>query len=154
MKFLYSLGIRFYGFAVLIASLFNEKAKKWREGRKDIFIELKKAFEGNQSPVIWFHCASLGEFEQGRPVIESFKQKFPDYKVLLTFFSPSGYEVRKNYVGADYIFYLPLDTYANASKFIDIVKPKLAVFVKYEFWYNYINTLNQKNIPLYLISAK
>jgi 3-deoxy-D-manno-octulosonic-acid transferase len=154
MKFLYSLGIRLYGFAVLIASLFNDKAKKWREGRRDIFIELEKAFEGNQSPVIWFHCASLGEFEQGRPVIESFKQKFPNYKILLTFFSPSGYEVRKNYTGADYVFYLPLDTYSNASKFIDIVNPKVAVFVKYEFWYNYINELKRKNIPLYLISAK
>jgi 3-deoxy-D-manno-octulosonic-acid transferase len=154
MKFLYSLGIRFYGFAVLIASLFNEKAKRWREGRKDIFNNLKKAFDGNQLPVIWFHCASLGEFEQGRPVIESFKQKFPNYKVLLTFFSPSGYEVRKNYAGADYVFYLPLDTYANANKFIDRVNPKIAVFVKYEFWYNYINTLNQKGVPLYLISAK
>jgi len=154
MKFIYSLGIRFYGFAVLIASLFNEKAKKWIEGRKNIIEKVTKALQGNKAPIIWFHCASLGEFEQGRPIIEAFKQKFPDYKILLTFFSPSGYEVRKNYAGADFVFYLPLDTHSNAKQFVDIINPKIAVFVKYEFWYNYINCLNEKNVPLYLVSAK
>ncbi|HTA82964.1 MAG TPA: glycosyltransferase N-terminal domain-containing protein, partial [Bacteroidia bacterium] len=154
MRYIYSLGIRLYGFAVLIASLFNDKAKKWRNGRKDIFEDLKKIFSTTQSPVIWFHCASLGEFEQGRPVIEEFKQKYPDYKILLTFFSPSGYEVRKNYTGADFIFYLPLDTNSNAKRFIEIAKPNIAVFVKYEFWFHFINILKRKGVPTYLISAK
>jgi 3-deoxy-D-manno-octulosonic-acid transferase len=154
MKYIYSLGIRLYGLAILIASLFNDKAKKWRNGRKDIFEDLKKAFSTNQSPVIWFHCASLGEFEQGRPVIEEFKHKYPNYKILLTFFSPSGYEVRKNYAGADFIFYLPLDTNSNAKKFVEIIKPSIAVFVKYEFWFHFINILKRKGIPTYLISAK
>jgi len=154
MRFIYSLGIRLYGFAIVIASLFNDKARKWRDGRKDIFGELQKAFQNNQSPVIWFHCASLGEFEQGRPVIEEFKQKFPRYKILLTFFSPSGYEVRKNYASVDYVFYLPLDTYSNAKRFIEITKPEIAVFVKYEFWFHFLYILNSKRIPLFLISAK
>jgi 3-deoxy-D-manno-octulosonic-acid transferase len=154
MKFIYSLGIRFYGFAILIASLFNEKARKLRNGWEDVFFKIKTAVEDNHSAIIWFHCASLGEFEQGRPVIEAFKQKHPQYKILLTFFSPSGYEVRKNYFAADYIFYLPLDKYANAKKFIEIAKPQIAVFVKYEFWYNYLTILHDKNVPIYLISAK
>jgi len=154
MKFIYSFGIRIYGLAILIASLFNDKAKKWQEGRKDIFGNLQKAVQENTAPVIWFHCASLGEFEQGRPVIEEFGKKFPSYKILLTFFSPSGYEVRKNYPSADYIFYLPLDTNGNARQFIEIVKPSVAVFVKYEFWFHYLQTLKSKNVPAYLISAK
>jgi 3-deoxy-D-manno-octulosonic-acid transferase len=154
MKFLYTLGIRFYGFAILLASIFNEKAKKWRQGRKHIFTKLQDVFSNVNEPVIWFHCSSLGEFEQGRPVIESFRQKFPGYKILLTFFSPSGYEIRKDYNGADYVFYLPLDTYSNAKRFIEITKPKLAVFVKYEFWYNYLQCLHSSNVPVYLISAK
>jgi 3-deoxy-D-manno-octulosonic-acid transferase len=102
---------------------------------------------------VWFHCASLGEFEQGRPVIEAFKEAYPNYKVMLTFFSPSGYEVRKNYSGADFIFYLPLDSLKNANLFLDIVKPKLAVFVKYEFWHYYLQALQQRNIPVLSISA-
>ncbi len=154
MKFLYTLGIRFYGFAILLASLFNEKARKWRQGRREIFTKLQDAFNNVKEPVIWFHCSSLGEFEQGRPVIEAFRQKFPGYKILLTFFSPSGYEIRKNYNGADYVFYLPLDTYSNAKRFLEITKPKLAVFVKYEFWYNYMQCIHSSNVPVYLISAK
>jgi 3-deoxy-D-manno-octulosonic-acid transferase len=153
MKFIYSLGIMFYGLAISIASLFNNKAKKWKQGRKDIFQNLQKALKDNKSPLIWFHCASLGEFEQGRPVIEEFKKKFPQYKILLTFFSPSGYEMRKDYAFADYIFYLPLDTASNAKRFVEIVKPSVAIFVKYEFWHNYLNQLQQQNIPTYLISA-
>jgi len=137
-----------------LQAFFNDKAGKWKNGRKDIFANLTKAFLDNKSPVIWFHCASLGEFEQGRPVIEAFKLKYPKYKVLLTFFSPSGYEVRKNYAGADYVFYLPLDTRSNTKRFVQIVNPTIAVFVKYEFWYNYMNQLHDKGIPLYLISAK
>ncbi|HTB06191.1 MAG TPA: glycosyltransferase N-terminal domain-containing protein [Bacteroidia bacterium] len=153
MKFIYSLGIRFYGLAIFIASLFNDKAKKWRLGRKDIFQNLQKALQNNKSPIAWFHCASLGEFEQGRPVIEEFKQKFPQYKILLTFFSPSGYEMRKDYASADYIFYLPLDTVSNAKRFVEIVKPSVTIFVKYEFWHNYLNQLQQQGVPTYLISA-
>lgn len=154
MRFLYSIGIRLYGLAILLASLFNEKAKKWVAGRSGIFQQITKAFEGNKSPVIWFHCASLGEFEQGRPIIEAYRQQHPEYKILLTFFSPSGYEVRKKYEGADYVFYLPLDTHSNAKKFIEITKPRIAVFVKYEFWFHYLNQLQNKNAPTYLVSAK
>lgn len=154
MRTFYNLGIRLYGFAILVASLFNNKAKKWRDGRKDIFPELVLAIQGNEQPLAWFHCASLGEFEQGRPVIESFRKKFPSYKILLTFFSPSGYEARKGYNEADYVFYLPLDTPANAKKFIQITKPGIAVFIKYEFWFNYLNELHVKNIPSFIVSAK
>src|SRR5581483_611220 len=154
MKIIYNLGIRFYGLAIIVVSLFNEKAKKWRTGRKDIFSILQKTFADVKEPVAWFHASSLGEFEQGRPVIEAFRQAKPNYKILLTFFSPSGYEIRKNYTGADYIFYLPLDTPSNAKRFVDIVKPKFSVFVKYEFWFNYLKELHKANAPVYLISAK
>ncbi len=154
MKSLYNIGIRLYGFAVLIAGFFNEKAAKWRRGRKDIFIHLQQSVKDSTQPLAWFHCASLGEFEQGRPVIESFRKKFPGYRILLTFFSPSGYEARKDYKEADYVFYLPLDTPFNAKKFIEIVKPGIAVFVKYEFWHNYLNELKNKKTPSFLISAK
>jgi 3-deoxy-D-manno-octulosonic-acid transferase len=123
------------------------------QGRENQFEKLEQAFAGNTAPVVWFHCASLGEFEQGRPVIEAFKAEFPEDKVLLTFFSPSGYEVRKNYSGADFIFYLPLDSAANARKFLAIVQPKLAVFVKYEFWHYYLQELEQRHIPILSISA-
>src|ERR1700722_14940096 len=123
MRLLYNLGIRLYGFSIFLASFFNEKAAKWRNGRKEIFIKLIEVFQSSSQPIAWFHCASLGEFEQGRPVIETFRRKFPNYKILLTFFSPSGYEARKDYKEADYIFYLPLDTPNNAKKFIEIIKP-------------------------------
>jgi 3-deoxy-D-manno-octulosonic-acid transferase len=154
MRSLYNLGIRLYGFSIFIAGFFYEKAAKWRSGRKGIFINLKQSFQNSSNPLAWFHCASLGEFEQGRQVIEAFRKKFPDYKILLTFFSPSGYETRKDYKEADFIFYLPLDTPYNAEQFIEIVKPALAIFIKYEFWYNYLNVLNTKKIPAFLISAK
>jgi len=154
MKFLYNIGIRSYGLSIAIASLFNDKAKRWRRGRKDIFTKLQAVFENVKEPVAWFHCSSLGEFEQGRPVMEAFRQKFPSYKILLTFFSPSGYDVRRDYIGADYVFYLPLDTPSNAKQFVKLVKPKFTVFVKYEFWYNYLNQLHKANVPTYLISAK
>ncbi len=149
---LYNFGIWIYYFGIWIASFFNKKAKLWIEGRKDIFTRIKLQITDNQ-PIIWFHCASLGEFEQGRPLIEKIKQELPDHKILLTFFSPSGFEIRKNYKQADYIFYLPIDTKNNAKRFIEIVQPKMAFFVKYEFWYNYLNQLNQQNVPTYLISS-
>jgi len=154
MKGLYNLGIRLYGLSIFIAGFFNEKARKWRTGRKDIFIKLKDAIQDSDRPLAWFHCASLGEFEQGRPVIETFRKKFPSYKILLTFFSPSGYEVRKDYKEADYVFYLPLDTEPNAKRFIETVKPSIAIFIKYEFWFNYLTQLKNNNIPTFLISAK
>lgn len=124
-----------------------------QQGREQQFERLKQALQGNQSPVVWFHCASLGEFEQGRPVIEAFREVFPTYKILLTFFSPSGYEVRKSYNGADYVLYLPLDSEENASRFIALVQPKMAVFVKYEFWHYYLQQLQEQQIPVLSISA-
>jgi 3-deoxy-D-manno-octulosonic-acid transferase len=131
----------------------NQKAKKWKTGRQDIFKKLREAFANNSAPVLWVHCASLGEFEQGRPVIEALKSKNKKLKILLTFFSPSGYEVRKNYAHADWIFYLPADSKKNAARFISIVKPQQVIFVKYEFWYYYLTTLQKQKIPTYLISA-
>lgn len=154
MRNLYNIGIRLYGFSIFMAGFFNTKAAKWKSGRKDIFIKLKKVMQGSKQPLAWFHCASLGEFEQGRPLIEAFRNTFPEYKILLTFFSPSGYEVRKDYAVADYIFYLPLDTPFNAKRFIEITKPSVAIFVKYEFWFNYLNELNARKIPTFLVSAK
>ncbi|MBB6611000.1 3-deoxy-D-manno-octulosonic acid transferase [Pontibacter sp. Tf4] len=153
MKLLYDIGLKAYNGLLTVAAPFNQKAKLMLQGRDRQFERLQEAFAGNTAPVVWFHCASLGEFEQGRPVIEAFKVEFPEYKVLLTFFSPSGYEVRKNYSGADFIFYLPLDSAANARKFITIVQPKLAVFVKYEFWHYYLQELEQRHIPILSISA-
>ena len=153
MQFFYNLGIWFYGIAIRLVAPFNEKAKLFRNGRINIFERLKKAFSENQQEVAWFHCASLGEFEQGRPVIEAFREEFPYFKILLTFFSPSGYEIRKNYVGADWIFYLPLDTANNAKKFVEITKPTIAFFVKYEFWHHYISELEKHKIPIISFSS-
>ncbi len=150
--FLYNLSIHLFGLAIRIASHFNPKAKLWIEGRKNIFEKLKTTIDPS-AKIIWFHVASLGEFEQGRPVIECMRQQFPQHKILLTFFSPSGYEIRKNYAGAESIFYLPLDTKRNAQQFIAIVKPQMAIFVKYEFWIHYINALHNNKIPIYSISS-
>ena len=148
----YNLSIRLYGFIVNVASFFKPKAKQWIEGRKNWQSNFKAILKPNEKR-IWVHAASLGEFEQGRNLIEAFKKDYPAYKIVLTFFSPSGYEVRKNYEHADYIFYLPLDTKTNAGDFVQLINPSLAVFVKYEFWYHYLNTLHQKNIPTIIISA-
>lgn len=136
-----------------IGQYFSPKLKLFSAGRKDIFHKLEAAFATNSQPIIWIHCASLGEFEQGRPVIEQFKMEYPRHKILLTFFSPSGFEVRKDYEFADYVFYLPLDTPANARKFIAITKPILAIFVKYEFWRNYCLALHQQQVPILSISS-
>ena len=153
MRILYNVGIYLYLTGIYIYSLFDSKAKLWVAGRKGIFNQLKSKLNNKNEKIAWFHAASLGEFEQGRTVIEKFKVKYPDYKILLTFFSPSGYEIRKNYQNADYIFYLPIDTPANAKRFVEIVKPKVVFFIKYEFWFNYLNTLKDKDIPVYLISG-
>ncbi len=148
----YNLGIQIYALGIRVASLFNPKAKLWLRGRNNLLQQIKNTVtpDGN---IVWMHCASVGEFEQGRPVIEKLKQENSNCKVLLTFFSPSGYELRKNYPGADYIFYMPLDTRKNASAFIEAVNPKLAIFVKYEFWFHHLNELRKKNIHTILISG-
>lgn len=152
MNFLYSIAIGFYSVAVRVAALFNEKAKLFVAGRKNWEQSLKSKIDPAAS-YIWIHCASLGEFEQGRPVIEAIKEKFPEYKILLSFFSPSGFEIRKNYALADVITYLPLDTKQNARTFISLVNPVKVFFVKYEYWNNYINELHKRKIPLFLVSA-
>ncbi len=152
MSFLYNILIHLYQFIIWIASLFNPKAQLWVEGRKDILKKLEEQIDPNDK-IAWFHAASLGEFEQGRPVIESFRKQYPNYKILLTFFSPSGYEIRKDYEGADYIVYLPIDTKKNAREFIRIVQPKLVIFIKYEFWFNYLKVLSESNIPVFFASV-
>ena len=152
MTFIYKAGIFIYSLLIRLSSLFNEKAKLFVKGRKNWKQNLSSKIDVN-SKYIWFHCSSLGEFEQGRPVIEELKLQRPEYKILLTFFSPSGYEIRKNYPLADVVVYLPLDTKRNAQTFLEIVKPEKAFFVKYEFWYFFISELKRRNIPLYIVSA-
>lgn len=153
MRLIYNLGILLLRMAYALASMFNEKAALFTTGRKNLFQNLQNSLRENTSPIIWVHASSLGEFEQARPVIESLKRELPSYRILLTFFSPSGYEVRKNYAHADYVFYLPWDTAGHARRFVDIVNPALVIFVKYEFWYHYANQLQARSIPLLSISA-
>lgn len=150
---LYSFVLFLYRGLIRLAALFQSKAHLMNEGQKHVWDGLEEHFETNIKPVVWFHTASLGEFEQGRPIIESYKKENPSHFILVTFFSPSGYEVRKNYAGADYVSYLPLDGYFNSSRFIDLVKPSLAVFVKYEFWHYYLTGLKERSIPTILVSA-
>jgi len=152
MSILYTISIQFFVIAIHIAALFNSKAKLWIKGRKAIFQKLAEATKENQD-IVWFHCASLGEFEQGKPIIEGYKIKHPTHKILLTFFSPSGYEIRKNFDLVDWVFYLPADTKKNARQFINIVNPIKVIFIKYEFWFNYMAELNKKNIPFYSVSS-
>ena len=146
MHSLYNMGIGVYGLAIRMASLFYPKANDWIAGRRNLLEEVRPAD-------IWFHCASLGEFEQGRPVIEQIRQEQPHKKILLTFFSPSGYEVRKSYPLVDQVCYLPLDSPYNAHAFLQKVNPEIAVFVKYEFWANYLLELHKQGIRTYLVSA-
>jgi 3-deoxy-D-manno-octulosonic-acid transferase len=150
--FLYNIFLLLFRAGTHIASLFNPKAKKWVRGRHHIFEKLEAAIPKDDK-IIWMHCASLGEFEQGRPVLEKLKGKNTAHKVLLTFFSPSGYEVQKNYSGADWVFYLPMDGSRNARRFLEIVHPSLVIFVKYEFWYYYLKKISYREIPFILISA-
>lgn len=152
MKLLYNIIIHVYHWLIHLAGLFDTKAKKWVQGRKGVFKTIASQVD-TENPLVWFHCASLGEFEQGRPVIEGFKDRFPGYKILITFFSPSGYEVRKNYEGADYIFYLPIDTNANAKKFLALTNPDIVFFIKYEYWFNYIRQLKARQIPIIGVSS-
>ena len=141
-----------YHAGIHIAALFNPKAHQWVKGRKDIFARLSTSIAPSDK-VLWMHCASLGEFEQGRPLLEAIREKYPRHKILLTFFSPSGYEVQKNYAGANWVFYLPLDGRRRAKKFLDIVHPELVIFIKYEFWFFYLKKLSYRNTPLLLVAA-
>lgn len=152
MVFLYNIGIAFYRLVAMLISPFNNKANLWYSGRKNWQSNISSKIRPTDKP-IWVHCSSLGEFEQGRPIIEAIKKQNAQQKIVLTFFSPSGYEIRKNYQGADYVFYLPIDTHRNAAKFIKLVNPSAAIFVKYEFWYHYLHLLKKKNIPTYIVSA-
>ncbi|BAU52369.1 3-deoxy-D-manno-octulosonic acid transferase [Mucilaginibacter gotjawali] len=146
MLLIYNAAIRLYFVVVWIFSFFNKKAKLWISGRsKQSFVRQKDA--------IWFHFSSLGEFEQGRPVLEAIRQKYPENKIVITFFSPSGYEVRKNTILADAVYYLPLDTARNAKEFLDLIQPKLVIFTKYEYWYNFFKEMYRRDIPLYIISG-
>ena len=137
---------------VAIASLFNEKVRKMWRGEREAFRILKEQVDPN-AQYVWFHAASLGEFEQGRPIIEQLRQEYPEYKILLTFYSPSGYEVRKNYQGADIICYMQIDTVTNARRFLRLIRPCMAFFIKYEFWYNFLHILKHRNVPTYSVSS-
>ena len=149
---IYNLAMYLLELGVKLAALFSDKPAKMVKGHRDAFDLLKSKIDRN-SRYIWFHAASLGEFEQGRPLIERIRKEYPQYKILQTFFSPSGYEVRKNYDGADIVCYLPIDTPSNVKKFIDLVNPCMVFFVKYEFWQNYLNALSKKDIPVYSVSS-
>lgn len=153
MKFLYNIFIALYPLIARLISAKNKKAKLWVDGRKQILSTIEHSLKDNKNDIVWMHCSSLGEFEQGRPVLEKLKLLYPQYKFLITFFSPSGYEVQKKYVHADWIFYLPMDNFQNANKFLDIVKPVLVLYVKYEYWYYYLSAIKKRNIPLLLISG-
>jgi 3-deoxy-D-manno-octulosonic-acid transferase len=152
MLWLYNIAIILYRFVLSFASIFNNKAKLFRKGRKNIFLTINKQIDSSKKH-IWFHFASLGEFEQGRPVLEALKKIYPEKGIVVTFFSPSGYEIRKNYALAEGVFYLPIDTKYNAAEFVRLINPEIAVFTKYEFWYHYFKTLHKRQIPLLLISG-
>ncbi|WP_243647764.1 3-deoxy-D-manno-octulosonic acid transferase [Flaviaesturariibacter flavus] len=150
---IYVVFIRLYALAIRIAARFNGKARAWVEGRRNWHQHLQKALAGSGAPVIWMHSASAGEFEQGKPVLEALRQQYPQHRILVTFFSPSGYEVGVKYKGADIVTYLPLDTAANAERFVDTVRPALVVFVKYDYWYYHLNAVCRSGTPLLLVSA-
>jgi 3-deoxy-D-manno-octulosonic-acid transferase len=149
---IYNLVIYLYLLGVKIAALFQSKPAKMVQGHREVFDILREKIDPN-AKYIWFHAASLGEFEQGRPLIERIRRDYPKYKILQTFFSPSGYEVRKNYAGADVVCYLPFDTPRNVRRFIDLARPSMAFFIKYEFWQNYLNELQRRRIPVYSVSS-
>ena len=149
---MYNFGIYLYHIGVAITSLFNDKVRKMWRGERQAVRTLREQVDP-EAQYVWFHAASLGEFEQGLPLMEQLRREHPEYKILLTFFSPSGYEVRKNYEGADIITYLPLDTITNARRFLRAVRPVMAFFIKYEFWYNYLHILKHRGIPVYSVSS-
>jgi 3-deoxy-D-manno-octulosonic-acid transferase len=152
MRLLYDIGIRIYWLLALIISPWNRKAKLWVKGRRDWYGKLKGVFDPGEK-ITWFHCASLGEFEQGRPIIEALREQEPERRILLTFFSPSGYEKRKNYAGADFVMYLPLDTRRNSRKMMELISPEKVFFIKYEFWYHILKELKKADVPVYLASG-
>ena len=152
MKYLYNFAISLLGIAVQILAIFNQKLALFVKGRKETFPKLLSSI-GSDDKSIWMHCASLGEFEQGRPLLEALRKSKPDYKIILSFFSPSGYEVRKGYEGADVVVYLPIDSPSNSRKFIELVHPDIAIFVKYEFWPNILRVLKEKSIETILVSG-
>ena len=157
-KLLYNLFLILYSVGIRMASAWNPKAKKWVQGRRNIFDTINAQLPTANCQLIWMHCASLGEFEQGRPLLEELKSNASTgsaskVKIVLTFFSPSGYEVMKDYKGADYVFYLPMDSPANAKKFLDVVQPSLVLWVKYEYWFYYLSEIKQRNIPAILVSG-
>lgn len=143
---MYQLGLR-------LAAMANPKARLWVNGRRNWAEGLRKAISSEKTPLVWMHCASLGEFEQGRPLLEFIRNNYPGYRILVSFFSPSGYEIRKGYTGADIVCYLPMDGAKAAKKFIDIVEPDLVLWIRYEFWYHYLNQLKARNVPVILVSA-
>lgn len=149
---LYNLGLTLYVWAIRLVAPRHPKARLWLDGRKDLFRRMAATI-GPSERIVWIHVASLGEFEQGRPIIEHIRKTHPEFKILITFFSPSGYEIRKDYKGADYIFYLPIDTPRNARRFLDAAHPEIAIFVKYEFWLNLLAGLRRRNIRTYVVSA-
>ncbi len=149
---MYNLVIYLYLWGVAVYSRFNEKVRKMWRGEREAFRILREKVDP-EARYVWFHAASLGEFEQGRPLMEHLRREHPEYKILLTFFSPSGYEVRKNYEGADIICYLPLDTITNARRFLRTIRPEMAFFIKYEFWYNYLHILKHRGVPVYSVSS-
>ena len=153
MRIIYNIGIRIYAFAVRLASTINPKAKLFVKGRKNILTELENTLSTSKNTV-WVHCSSLGEFEQARPIIIDYRLSNPTHRILLTFFSPSGYEIRKNTQLANWVFYLPLDSASNAREFVRIVNPIKAIFIKYDFWFNYMSELRANKIPLYSVSTK
>lgn len=150
---LYDLGIAAYTAAIKAVAPWKPKARKWVEGRRGIFERLQATVGTSDKPVVWIHASSLGEFEQGRPVIEAIHEQYPQYRVLLTFFSPSGYEIRKDFAAADWVFYLPADTPRNVRRFLDIVRPEMAIFVKYDYWLNYLGELRRRKIRSYIFSS-
>lgn len=152
---LYNIAMTLYGWLMKLAALRHPKARLWIDGRRDLFSRLQSAIAANGpgQRIVWIHVASLGEFEQGRPIVERIRREYPDYKILVTFYSPSGYEIRKNYPGADYICYLPNDTRRNARRFVELVQPAAAIFVKYEFWLNTLAELRRRKVPAYIVSA-
>ncbi len=149
---MYNLIFYIYEFGIIVAILFSKKISPMWRGERNAFRVVREKVDPN-AHYAWFHAASLGEFEQGRPIIESFRKAYPDYKILLTFFSPSGYEVRKDYDKADIICYLPIDTFTNARRFLRIIRPEVAFFIKYEFWYNYLHILRHRQVPVYSVSS-
>lgn len=153
MGLLYNIGIRCYSAAIALASPFNRKARLRHRGGREALHHIEESMRDVEGHIVWLHAASLGEFEQGRPIIERIKAEKPETVVVLTFFSPSGYEIRKDYPYADHIFYLPSDTPHNVRRFLDAIDPDIAIFVKYEFWLNYLDGLRRRQIPTYLVSA-